>query len=63
MDEAGEGWGIFTAFPSRLTFPRQQRSLCSLGKKWGNRDALGIFQPSGDKISVFFSSRGIANSD
>lgn len=52
MDEAGEGWGVLAAFPNRLSFPRQQRSLCSLGKKWGNREALRIFQSSVDKISL-----------
>lgn len=34
MDEAGEGWGGFlAAFLSRMSLPRQQRSLCSLGRK------------------------------
>lgn len=55
MDEAGEGWGVLAAFPNRLSFPRQQRSLCSLGKKWGNREALRLFQCSVDKISVFLA--------
>jgi len=39
-----EGWGwmepgvLLAAFPSRLAFPPQQRSLRALGKKWGNWD-------------------------
>lgn len=48
-----EGWGVLAGFSNRLSFPRQQRSLCSAGTKWENQEALGIIQLSGDKFSVF----------
>lgn len=53
MDQEEEGEEVLLAAFPNGSFPRQQRSVCSLGKKWGNRKALGIFQSSADQNGVF----------
>lgn len=45
------------------SFTRQQRSVCSLGKQWGNRRHLGYFSPQLTKTVFLFLQRGIANTD